>query len=331
MRILLVGGLVAGAALSLVGNSLRAQPNPFKMPKMTLKGEVNYELKGDQSGTAQTAFDSDRYMSQSTGTIKMMGKTTKSSTWSLITPDAMYMADLEKKKGTEAPNMLPYMAKAYDDLDGPSKKRFHENFKDMTTMVSRVFDINSFGSIGEKLGDETVAGEVCENRQFGSFTICSMKKGPRIALKSSGDLVCFRFEQTATSVSLAAPKPEVFEKPAGIMFEKDPSMQNPDSLARGFVGYFASEALADSLAKAKAELEAAKKKAEAEGKPTEMTPEQKEQMRAACEMIKNLDMNKVMANAMNAMGKAIANQAVEGAKNAGVNKLKGLIKKPKFP
>jgi len=121
--------LVAGVGLSLMAARSAAQPNPFKMPKMTVKGEIAYQLGGDQSGTAQTAFDGDRVMSQSTSTTKMMGKETKTSSWSLITPEAMSFADLEKKKGTEAPNLLPNKAKAYDDLDGDGKKRFHQNFK----------------------------------------------------------------------------------------------------------------------------------------------------------------------------------------------------------
>ena len=66
--------------------------------------------------------------------------------------------------------------------------------------MSKAFNVNSFSSLGNKLGDETVAGEVCENRAFGGFTMCSMKKSPTLSLKTTGDLLCFRFEQTATSV-----------------------------------------------------------------------------------------------------------------------------------
>lgn len=324
-----VGTIVTGMMVLVVGRA-EAQPNPFKQPKMNLKAQVSYALSGDQKGTSETAIDGDRFMTRTQSTIRMMGKETKSNHWSLVTPDSMYNADLDKKEGWSSPNLLPLYARAYDDLDGSGKQRFHSNIKEMGAMMSKAFDINSFGSLGDKLGDETIAGEVCENRQFGSFQICSMKRGPRLALKTSGDLLCFRFEQTATSVSLSAPPSSAFEVPAGVTF-KPMAMANADSAARGFVGYLASQQLADSIAAAKAKVEEAKAEAAAKGQPTEMTPEQKEQMRQACEMIKNFDLGKAMANALNEMKKELGNAAVDAAKQGVSNKLKGLLKKPKIP
>lgn len=198
-------------------------------------------------------------------------------------------------------------------------------------MMSKAFGAGSMASLGEKLGDETVAGEVCEDRRFATFTVCSMKRGPQIMLKTSGDLLCYRFEQTATSVSLAAPAAGVFEKPAGVKFAPMPAELNADSAARGFVGYLSSQALADSLAASKAELDRAKTEAAAEGKSTEMTKEEKEQMKQACDMLKNFDMTSVLANSWKAMKKEMANAAVDAAKKGATNKLKGLIKKPKIP
>lgn len=324
------GVILGGLALAIVSSGA-AQPNPFKVAKINLKGEVTYVLGGDQTGTAQVAFDGDRYLSRSEGQIKMMGKTTKSSTWTLVTADSMYTADLEKKEGTAMPNLLPLYARAYDQLDGGGKQRFHQNIKEMGGLMTKAFGVGSLGSLGEKLADETVAGEVCENRKFMSFTVCSMKRGPGVMLKSSGDLICYRFEQTATAVSLTAPAAAVFAKPADVKFAPLPPSVDPDSAARGFVGYLASQALTDSLVAAKAELEKAKTEAAAEGKPTEMTKEDKEQMKQACEMLKNFDMGSVLANAWGAMKKEMANAAVGAAKQSATNKLKGLIKKPKIP
>ena len=314
----------------VVGERAVAQANPFKLPKMNIKAHVQYQLSGDQKGTAETAIDGDRYMTRTQSSIKMMGKETKANHWSLVTADSMYTADLDKKEGTVAPNMLPYYAKAYDQLDGASKQRFQSNIKAMSGMVSKAFDINSFGSLGDKLGEETVAGEVCENRQFASFTICTMKKGPRLSLKTTGDLLCFRFEQTATSVALGAPPSSAYDPPAGITF-KSMGIQNADSAARGFVGYFASQQLADSIAASKAKLEQAKTEAAANGKPTEMTAEQKEQAKQACEMLKNFDLGKAMAGALNEMKKELGNAAVDAAKQGAMNKFKGLLKKPRIP
>lgn len=158
-----------------------------------------------------------------------------------------------------------------------------------------------------------------------------MKKGPRLALKTTGDLLCFRFEQTATSVSLAAPPGSAFEPPSGITYRPMMGGQDPDSAARAMVAYISSQELADSIAASKAELEKAKAEAAAKGQPTEMTPEQKEQMKAACDFIKNVDMGAVMANVATEMKKAMANAAKDAAKNAATSKLKGLLKKPRIP
>ncbi len=318
-------------AMAATATAAAAQQNPFKLPKLNLKGEVSYELGGDMKGTAQTAFDGDRLMSRSTSTVKMMGKETRSATWTLVTPDSMFSADLESKKGVAAPNLLPYMAKAYDGLDKAGKQRFHSNLQDMGAMFSRAFNVSSFGAAGEKKGEKTIAGEVCEDREFMGFSICSMKRGPQIALHTSGNLLCYRFEQTATSVSLAAPAGSAFDRPEGVVFQQDPMMQNPDSVARSFVGYLASQELADSLAKARSELEEARAKAQAEGKATELTAEAKAQMQAACEVLKNLDMNKVMAAAGKAMVNALKQAAVDEAKKEATGKLKGLIRKPRIP
>jgi hypothetical protein len=221
------------------------------------------------------------------------------------------------------------MARAYDGLDGGSKKRFHQNMNDMATMVSRAFNLGSL-SAGEKLGKKSYAGQECEERKVGGFTFCTMEKTP-VVLHTSGTLVCINFEETATKVSLTAPAGDVFAKPADITWKVDPNMRRPDSMAMGFVGYMASQELTDSLAKAKAELEKARTDAAAKGQPAEMTPEAQASMQAACQMMRDIDMGKVMAGAADAWKKAMANAAKDAAKNAAVGGLKGLIKKPKFP
>ncbi len=163
-----------------------------------------------------------------------------------------------------------------------------------------------------------------------------MRRGPQVPLRTAGDLVCFRFEQTATSVSLAAPPSSTWEKPIGIEFKPMLGAQDADSAARGMVGYLASKRLSDSLAGAKVELEKAKAKAAVKGEPTAgesrpMTDEEKTQMKQACEMIKNFDMNKALANAWREMKRELGQAAVDAVQQSATSKLKGLLKKPKIP
>jgi len=316
------------AALAIAAVPLSAQANPFKVAKPGLKTlAVTYSLTGDIAGTATVAMDGDRMVRRQTSTMKMMGKTSSSDSWTLVTPDSSYMADLTKKQGTVMPNMLPIMARAYDGLDGDAKKRMHQNMQDMSSMLSRAFGLSSINS-GEKIGTKTYAGQECEEKKFGSFSVCTMTKAP-VMLHSQGSLVCMNFEETATAVSLGAPPADAFTPPAGITFTPDPHLQQPDSMARAFVGYLSSQQLSDSLAKAKQELAAAQ--AKSGGDPAKMTPEQQASFQQACDAMKNFDMGTVMAGAGDAMKKAMADAAKNAAKDAASSKLKGLFHKPKIP
>jgi len=332
MRLLAHLALLAGLALPAA-----AQPNPFKLPKSGVKGGivVSYALTGDLSGTAFVASDGERLVHRQTGTLKLMGKASSNDNWVLTTPDSTYRVDLSKKQGTVAPNLLPSLATAYDELDGAAKKRLHQNMEDMGAMLSRAFYLAGLNG-GEKLSSKSYAGQECEERQFGPMRICTMNKAP-ILLHSQLSLVCMNFEETATEVKLGAPPADAFTPPAGVSWTADSHLQKPDSMARGFVLYLSSQQLADSIAKAKQEVQAAEGQAHvaAGQQPPKPTPEQQAQMQQACEMLKNFDVGKVMAQATNQMAKEMADAAkraaVDAAKNAGTNKLKGLFKKPKIP
>ena len=329
MRLLMLTAALTAAA----AGSARAQQNPFKMQKTSLKGEITYTLSGDVTGTAKTTADGERILHQQNGTTKMMGKSSTTNTWMLTTPDSVWNADLTKKQGTVAPNLLPAMANAYDELDGAGKKRLHQNMEDMGAMMSRAFNLGGLNS-GEKLSSKTYAGQECEERKFGPITVCTMSKAP-IMLHSQMNMVCFNFEETATAVSFNSPGADAFTPPPGISWKADAHLQKPDSMARGFVLYLSSQQLADSIAKAKAELQSAQAHAGASNQPPQMTPEQQASMQQACDAIKNFDFGKAIADATSQMGKEIADamkrQAVESAKEAGTNKIKGLFKKPKIP
>ena len=330
--------LAFAAVLTLVACPLFAQDNPFKLPKSKLSSiQVSYTYAGDMQGTAEKAISKDKIVSHETTTSKFFGKTTNTDQWTLFTPEWNYTADLSKKTGLKRPNVLPYMEKAYDDLDGDSKKRLHQNMQDMAQMMSKAFGSQALWS-GEKTGGgtKTYAGESCEEHTFGSFSVCSMKDAPAVPLHVQGSLLCVDFEQTATSVKKGEPPASAFEPPAGIDFKDDTSMHNPDSLAHGFVNYLASQQLADSIAKAKAEMAkqpaATNASATTTGQPRELTPEEKAQQRQACEALKNFDLGNTMANA----GKSIVHEAVHEAveekkaeeKENAKNKIKGFLKKP---
>ena len=333
--------LAFAAACLLAASPLLAQDNPFKLPKNKIPSiEVAYTYSGDMQGTAEKAISKDRIVSHETTTSKFFGKTSNTDRWTLFTPEWNYTADLTKKTGTKMPNVLPYMEKAYDDLDGTSKQRLHQNMQDMAQMISQAFGSQTLWS-GEKTGaTKTYAGETCEEHTFGPMSVCSMKDAPSVPLHMQGSLLCVDFEETATSVKKGDPPASAFEPPAGIDFTSDTNLANPDSMAHGFVNYLASQQLTDSIAKAKAEM--AKQQQTASNASTtsggseqrEMTPEEKAQLKASCEALKNFDLGKTMANAGKSIVSEAVNEAVQEkkaeARQDAKNKIKGLFKKPHF-
>jgi hypothetical protein len=325
------------AALAVVASPLAAQENPFKLPKNKVSGiEVSYAYSGDVQGTGQKMTSKDRMVSRETTSTKMFGKTSTVDRWTMLTEDSSYTVNLKDSTGTREPNMLPVMAKAYDDLDGASKQRLHQNMQDMAQMISRAFGSQALWS-GQKTGTtKTYAGETCEEHTFGPATVCSMTDAPGVPLHMQAQFACFDIEQTATSVTKGGPPATAFVPPSGIKYQPDTLMQNPDSMAHLFVGYLASQQLADSIAKAKAEMAKQQSSANAggEGSQREMTPEEKEQMRQSCEALKNFNLGKTMADAGKSVVKEAVNEAVQEKKaeekNKAKEKIKGLIKHPHF-
>jgi hypothetical protein len=334
--------LAVVAVLALAASPLAAQDNPFKLPKNKVNAmQVSYAYSGDIQGTAERAISKDKVVSHEATTSKMMGQTSSTDSWTLSTPEWSYSADLTKKSGVKRPNVLPYMEKAYDHLDGASKQRLHQNMQAMAQMIARAFGSQTL-TVGQKGETKTFAGEKCDEHSFAGFSVCSMQDAPAVPLHLEGNLLCVNFEETATSVKRSDPPASAFEPPAGITFQSDTNLANPDSMARGFVTYLASQQLADSLAKAKAEMA----KAEAEqrkeapaanastgsSQPRELTPEEKEQQRKACEQLKNFDLGKTMANATKSVVSEALNEVKQEkeaeAKNSAKEKIKGLFKKP---
>jgi hypothetical protein len=324
------------AALALAASPLVAQDNPFKLPKNKLAAvDVTYAYAGDMTGIAERAISKDRIMSHETTSAKFFGKTTTTDQWTLFTPDSSYSADLTKKTGIKRPNVLPYLEKAYDGLDGASKQRLHQNLQDMAQMIAQAFGTQAL-TAGEKGETRTYAGEKCQERTFGSFSVCSMQDAPAIPLHLQGNLMCVNFEQTATTVKRGEPSAASFSPPAGITFRDDTNLVKPDSMAHVYVTYLASQQLADSIAKAKAEMakqqSANASNAGSNGQQRELTPEEKAQAQQACEALKNFDLGKAMANA----GKSVVGEALQEvkqeketeAKNSAKEKIKGLFKKP---
>ncbi len=323
MRTLILGLLVVGAA-PLVA---QAPPNPFAFKYSGLPSyTVDYSYGGDMSGTGRVTSSGDRMASTSKTSGRFFGQQSTSETWQLTTPEEIWDADLAKKTGTKVVNPLPFMEQAYDDLSRADKERVHTNMKEMMAFVSRALPSTPFG--GPAARTETVAGERCEVREWGTFSFCTMPQLP-IALKTTGSMLCVSFEQTATAVTRNSDA-ALLNAPSGIKWTEELNRAKADSAARAWVQQLASKELADSLANARQQMQQA-------GVSSEQSPELTPEM---CNALKEFSLSKAMGDAFaQAFDEIVAdaarevkNEAVSEAKNEAKNAVKGglrgLIRRP---
>jgi len=320
--------IVALLSLAACATPVLAQQNPFKIQTKVKPVSVTYTYAGDMSGTGDHAVSGERSVSRSHLTGKFFGKTSTTDTWTLVTPDTLYTADLTRKTGTRQPNMLPHMAKAYDDLSKNDKKRLHQNMQDMANMLGQAFGTSIMGT-EKKEGTRTYAGQTCEEVKFGNWTVCNMTSAP-VPLHVQGSLFCVDFEQTATAVTPGEPPASAFDPPAGITFREEGAVENPDSTARGFVLYLASKELSDSIAAARQKMQEQQASA-GQGQGQEQPQMTEAQRREACDALKNFSLSKMMSDAARQAFHNLVEQEKEAAKAGAENKVKSLIKKPKFP
>ena len=138
-------------------------------------------------GTAEKAISKDRIVSHETTTSKLFGKTSNTDRGRCSPPNGT-TPPISPRRPAQAAERAADMEKAYDDLDGDSKQRLHQNMQDMAQMMPKAFGSQTLWS-GEKTGaTKTYAGETCEEHTFGSFTVCSMKDAPAIPLHLQGSL-----------------------------------------------------------------------------------------------------------------------------------------------
>lgn len=318
-------GLLIGGSAPLIA---QAPPNPFSLPFTNLPAyTVDYSYGGDMTGTGRVTSSGDRVATVSKTSGRFFGRQSNSETWQLTTPEEIWSADLVAKTGTRSVNPLPFMEQAYDDLSRADKERVHSNMKEMMTFITRALPSMPFG--GPPAGEETIAGERCEVREWGSFSFCTMPQLP-IVLRSSGSMLCVSFDQTATAVSRSGDA-ALLEAPAGIRWTEDLNRARADSAARAWVEQLASKELADSLAAARSRLR--QTGGGEAGQSAEPTPD-------VCNAIREFSLSKAMGDAFAAAfdeivadaAREVKDEAVaeakSEAKNAVKGGLRGLIRRP---
>jgi hypothetical protein len=342
--------LVPALAAALVSSAapLAAQQNPFRAPTGTVKSAlVQYTLTGDETGTEQLAFTPERSASRSNTTMRVLGKEVKVHRLDVETRDSSYHVDLEKKEGYRAQSQLPVVAAEYDKLSTAEKQRFQRNVEDLAGVIAQAFGAGALAGAARPQGRRTIAGQSCEEVRLGGFTSCTLVGAPDIPLKLEGELFCVRTSKVASAVSLNAPVPaDKFAVPAGIKWKNAERQAMPAEDAGQLVRFLASQELADSLAQARRQIQAARDSAKARGEaPADtLTAEQREdvckKMRDGIKLrvevappnpakMVQAGVTERMTSAR-ALASALASAAAEEAKGRATEGLKKKLK-PRFP
>ena len=293
-----------------------SQGNPFAVKISGYSPiTVQYQYAGDMTGTGESTANRDTMAHRQTVTAKFFGHTGTDSTWSMTTATYLWNADLGKKTGTKSVNPIPAMAKAYNDLDADSKTRFHSNMQQMAQYVTRA--LPGVPLTGTTKETRTIAGETCEQTNWGSFSFCTMKSTP-VMLYSSGSFLCVNYEQTATSVAHSTDA-ALLKVPDGIKWSETLDSVKADSMARIWVNQLASKELADSLAKAQKEYETEQASHPAsDTSQAHMTPEQQKKM---CDALKNYSLSQALNDAWKSFLKETAKEAGRSAADQLVHRL----------
>jgi len=318
-------GLVAVMALSA---PLLAQVNPFRPAGGGVQSAViAYTLSGSISGTEELTLDGDRMARRGTTSMKMFGKTVTSESLELMTHDSVYSVDLAKKTGFAMPNYAPYLADEYDHLPGKQKKHLQQNLELAAQTLGQAFGMGNIAQANQVVGQETVAGETCEVRKFGDWSVCALARDPRIALKTSGEIVCMEMNTVAMSAAINQGAPAAkFAVPAGVKWATpDTSLsRDPKATAKEMLRMLSSEEFRDSLLAAQHKMTAAEDSAGVR----EMTPEQREQSCAQLRQAYNVDLGAAFTHALGAVAESAAKSAAENALQGAANSLRRRIRIP---
>jgi len=307
---------LAFVVLFAATSSLAAQVNPFKPSGRSVKSAViAYTVSGAMSGTEELALDGDRMARRGATSMKMFGRTVTSETLTLTTRDSVYSVDLTKKTGFAMPNYGPFLADEYDRLSGKQKKQLQQNLELAAQTLGQAFGLGSIAQANQVAGQETVAGQTCDVRKFGDWSVCALAADPSITLRTSGEIMCMELNTVATSATInQGASADKLAMPSGVVWTPpDTSLsRDPKATAKEMLQMLSSEELRDSLLAAQKDMKAAEDSAGVK----QMTPAEREQACAQLREAYHIDLGA-------AFTRALGNVARNAAKSAAENALKG--------
>lgn len=256
---------------------MAGEKSPWEMMKLPFEqAAIEYTISGVENGTEVTYIrESGREIATyHTTKTRMMGMTIVNEQVDITTPDWKYSFDLTNNSGTKSVNPEKYMIEEYNTLSRAEKKQVHKNVEDMGATFTEGFG----GSV--KQNAETILGYSCDRSDV-MGTVSYTIHGTSIPLRVVSNMMGMNMKIEATAVKEDAVAKRHFQLPAGITPVHDPQ----------------SDVIARNLAKetiAMLKDPEGSKKAQPRPHPRqirsdeELTPEQKQQMEQAMQMMQGL-------------------------------------------
>jgi len=253
--------------------------NPWERKLPFKAATIQYTLSGMETGS-ETLYI--RNQGKETATYKnskmsMMGTTTASETVQIESPDWVYDFDLTTRTGTKMVNPQKYIIEEYQRLSASEKRQVEENLKQIGLPMSMAMG----GKIEQKV--TKILGYDCDRVQMMGTTVYSIHE-TGIPLQMESNMMGMNIRKEATSVNEGAVDAKYFALPVGIEAVADPQ---GDAMARSMAQQTIATLKSPDGAK-KMQEQSPINLMMPQGDGQQMSPEEKQAMEQAMEMMKGI-------------------------------------------
>ncbi len=275
-------GVIAALVLLSPVVVIAGSSNPWEQKLPFKEATIQYTISGMETGS-ETLYVRDYGRESATyhkGKSTMMGMTTVNDTVEIESPDWVYSFDLTARTGTKSVNPQKYMVEEYKRLSAAEQKQVEENIKKMGQPMGEVMG----GKVEPKAAK--ILGYECDRVQMMGTTVYSIHE-TGIPLKIDSAMMGMAMKQEATKVDTGSVSSKYFEPPQGIEPVTDPE---GDAMARTMAQ--------QTIATLKSPDGAQKMQEQAAdgdsmmgpqgGGQQQMSPEEKQEMEQAMQMLKGM-------------------------------------------
>ena len=255
---------------------MAGEKSPWEMKLPFKHATINYTISGVENGTEVTYIrDSGKEVaSYHTTKTSLMGMSIVNETVDITTPDWEYNFDITNRSGRKSVNPEKYMIAEYNKLSKAEKKQVHKNVEKMGPSVAE--------GLGGKIQQnaEKILGYNCDRADM-LGTVAYSIHGTDIPLRVESNMMGMSMKIEAISVKEGKVADKFFQLPVGI----EPYLDSKsDAIARN-VAKETIAMLKDPEGAKKLRTEALQERMDAE---EQMTPEQKQQIEQAMQMMQGL-------------------------------------------